>query len=496
MAGYTRQAAANIANGSVIDAADLNSEYNAIESAFATDGHSHDGTSGNGPRISVMGPAGQLVVETGVVRPNTDNTVDLGTSSVEFKDAYFDGTVKTDILTVDATSTFTGDVTASANVDVSGDLTVTGDATINGNLTFGNAADDSVTFGADIDSSIIPNTDDTYDLGSTTKEWRNLYLDGTAYIDSLEADTADINGGSIDGAVIGATTTAAITGTTITGTSLVGPLTGNVTGTVSDISNHDTDDLSEGTTNQYYTDARAQAAITVTDAGGDGSLAYSGGTLTYTGPSASEVRAHFSAGEGIDISSGAISAEDATETNKGIASFDGTDFTVTSGDVTLNTERVQDIVGAMVTGNTESGVSVTYQDGDGTLDFAVNNPTITLAGDLSGSATMTNLGNVSITAVVADDSHNHVISNVDGLQTSLDAKAALAGANFTGAVDVNATLTANKLALDNGSTDWSFEVDASNNLRIKYGTATLLKLDTNGNLTVPQDITGLAGTIT
>ena len=484
MAGYTRQASANIANGSVIDAADLNSEYNAIESAFATDGHSHDGTSGNGPRISVVGPAGQLVVETGVVRPNTDNTVDLGTSSVEFKDAYFDGTVKTDILTVDATSTFTGNVTASANVNVSGDLTVTGDATINGNLTFGNAADDSVTFGADIDSSILPNTDDTYDLGSTTKEWRNLYLDGTANIDSLVADTADINGGTIDGAVIGATTTAAITGTTITGTSLVGP----VTGTVSDISNHDTDDLSEGTTNQYYTDARAQAAITVTDAGGDGSLAYSGGTITYTGPSASEVRAHFSAGEGIDISSGAISAEDATETNKGIASFDGTDFTVTSGDVTLNTERVQDIVGAMVTGNTESGVSVTYQDADGTLDFDVNDPTITLTGDVSGSATMTNLGNVSITATVADDSHAHVISNVDGLQTALDAKAALAGASFTGAVDVDDTLTANKVALDNGSSDWSFEV-VSNKLVIKYAGMARMELDTSGNLTVEGNIT-------
>jgi hypothetical protein len=42
----------------------------------------------------------------------------------------------------------------------------------------------------------------TYDLGSSTKEWRNLYIDGTANIDSLVADTADINGGTIDGATI------------------------------------------------------------------------------------------------------------------------------------------------------------------------------------------------------------------------------------------------------------------------------------------------------
>ena len=60
-----------------------------------------------------------------------------------------------------------------------------------------------------------------------------------------------------------------------------------------------------------YGDSDARAAISVTDSGGDGSLAYnnSTGVLTYTGPSASEVRAHFSASTGINISgSGAISS--------------------------------------------------------------------------------------------------------------------------------------------------------------------------------------------
>jgi hypothetical protein len=51
-----------------------------------------------------------------------------------------------------------------------------------------------------------------------------------------------------------------------------------------------------------------------------------------------------------------------------------------------------------------------------------SDPVITLTGDVTGSGTMTNLGNVSITATVADDSHNHIISNVDGLQTALDNK--------------------------------------------------------------------------
>ena len=83
------------------------------------------------------------------------------------------------------------------------------------------------------------------------------------------------------------------------------------------------------------------------------------------------------AGEGIDVSYNdagntyTVSAEDASDTNKGIASFSATDFAVSSGHVTLNSESISDIVGAMVTGNTETGITVTYQDGDNTLDFEV-----------------------------------------------------------------------------------------------------------------------------
>lgn len=68
-----------------------------------------------------------------------------------------------------------------------------------------------------------------------------------------------------------------------------------------------TADLTEGT-NLYYTDARARASVSVTDTGGDGSLAYNDatGVITYTGPSATEVRAHFTGGTGVTITDGEV----------------------------------------------------------------------------------------------------------------------------------------------------------------------------------------------
>lgn len=64
-----------------------------------------------------------------------------------------------------------------------------------------------------------------------------------------------------------------------------------------DFAGNNTNDLAEGLTNLYYTNTRARQSISVTDSGGDGSLSYdnSTGVITYTGPSASEVRAHLSA---------------------------------------------------------------------------------------------------------------------------------------------------------------------------------------------------------
>ena len=100
MAGYTRQDTANnIANGNVIDADDFDAEYNAIEAGFnASTGHTHDGTAGEGAPITKVGPAQDLVVSATALTPKTTNTLDLGTASVQYKNAWFDGTVDTDAL--------------------------------------------------------------------------------------------------------------------------------------------------------------------------------------------------------------------------------------------------------------------------------------------------------------------------------------------------------------------------------------------------------------
>ena len=93
----------------------------------------------------------------------------------------------TDEIELNATAIdINGAVDISGNLDVGGNLVVTGTTTFNGGtLTLGDAASDNVVFGADVNSNIIPNTDNTYDLGSSSQEWKDLYVDGIAYLDGI-----------------------------------------------------------------------------------------------------------------------------------------------------------------------------------------------------------------------------------------------------------------------------------------------------------------------
>ena len=77
-------------------------------------------------------------------------------------------------------------VTIGGSVNVHGNLHANGNITSDGSLTFGDADTDNVVFAADVNSHIIPNTDDTYDLGSTGQRWRNVWLNGN--IDLNDSD--------------------------------------------------------------------------------------------------------------------------------------------------------------------------------------------------------------------------------------------------------------------------------------------------------------------
>lgn len=127
------------------------------------------------------------------------------------------------------------------------------------------------------------------------------------------------------------------------------------------------------------------------------------------------------AGNGISVSGEGTESASATITNTGVLSLTGTANEITvsgsTGDITLSlpTSITVDVVGD-VTGNADTASA---------LATARN---ISLGGDVSGSASFDGSADIIITATVADDSHNHIIGNIDGLQTALDNNASSASA--------------------------------------------------------------------
>ena len=103
---YTRQSSNNIATGLVINASDFNDEFNALVDAFSSSaGHSHDGTAGEGGRITAFGQAGELQgTNANVIQPYQDDQVDLGASSAKFKDFYLDGIAYLDAINFNGTA--------------------------------------------------------------------------------------------------------------------------------------------------------------------------------------------------------------------------------------------------------------------------------------------------------------------------------------------------------------------------------------------------------
>ena len=195
------------------------------------------------------------------------------------------------------------------------------------------------------DGAIVPVTDNDIDLGTSSLEFKDAYFDGTVTTDALVADTADINGGSVDGATLG--TNSAITQAVIDNVNINGATIGH------------TDDTD---------------LITLAD-----------GVVTVAG----ELDATT-----LDIS--------------GNADIDGTlEADAITVDGTALNEYIADTVGAMVSSNTETNITVTYEDADNTLDFVIG----TLNQDTTGTAAVA----TSITASANNSADETVyLTFVDG----------------------------------------------------------------------------------
>jgi len=390
MATYTRQS--SFADGDTITASLFNNEFNQLVNAFnASSGHTHDGsTSGDGGPISNLF-SNALVFGTNA---NTDVAITFNattndgvltwmededyflfsddlliatTEKIQFRDTglyinssadgQLDIVADTEIQIAATTIDMNGNADISGNLGIGGNLTVTGTTTFNGGtLTLGDSAADNVVFGADVDSNIIPDDDGTYDLGSSSQEWRDLYIDGTAHIDTLDVD--------VNATIAG---TLGVTGV-LTGTSL--DISGNID--VDGTTNLDVVDI-DGAVDMATTlavagnvdfngdlDVDGTTNLDVVDIDGAVNMATTAlvtGVLTTT---ATQV-----ATGGITSGSTIISDTDSTDSlgSTGVRWLKGWFDTLTAGTLTIGSGSVTDSSGAISFGDIDlTNVGTIYAD--------------------------------------------------------------------------------------------------------------------------------------
>lgn len=175
-----------------------------------------------------------------------------------------------------------------------------------------------------------------------------------------------------------------------------------------------------------------------------------------------------------------------TKINNNLNTIDGK--FASSGDGTLVTRNANgDIVGAAVepadaSGTDQTGSDLTIKGGAGTGNAAGGQVLIQVAdGGVSSGASV----NTHATAVtINDDKAVTFAGNVTNSGTL----------TVSGATEVNDTLTAEKLVIDAGASDWTFEI-VSNVLKIKYGSTVLFSIDTSGNIKAKADITAFASSL-
>jgi len=457
---YTRQS--SFADGDVITAAHSNNEFNQLLAAFATStGHTHDGTTAEGGPISSL-LSNALSFGTGAdtdiaitFNANTndglltwkededyfefnDDILIATTEKLQFRDTaiyihssadgQLDLVADTEIQIAATTIDMNGAVDISGNLGVGGNLVVTGTTTFNGGtITMGDAATDNVVFGADINSSIIPNTDSTFDLGSASQEWKDIYIDGVAYLDAINfngtaisADAGELN--TLDG----------------------------ITAVVGELNALDIGSTAIGT-------AIASKAV-ILDANKD-----------YTGIRNITISGELDAGS-LDVS--------------GDADIDGTleADAITIGGVTL-AETISDTVGAMVSGNTETNIAVSYDDADNTLDFVIGTLNQSTTGSAATLTTARTIGGTSF------DGSANIAVGLAATATALATARTIGGTSFDGTANIAVALAADATTLETARTIHGVSFDGSANIDLSEVIS-----DTVGAMVSSNTETGIAVT--
>ena len=425
MAGYAARQSTYV-DGDVIDAADSNDEFDAILAAFgSTSGHNHDGTAGEGSRITVVGTSSDNVTFGSALTPDANNTIDIGTSGAQFKDLYIDGTAYLDAID------FNGTAISSTAAEL--------------NIVDGSTAATSTTL-ADADRVVVNDNGTMVQVALTDFE---TYFESALDTLSNVTTVGALNAGSITsgfGAIDNGSSAITTTGTVTYGNLSDGSIT--ITAFV-DEDNMSSDSATLVPTQQSvkaYVDSRASASLTLTnktlttpiiaeidnssditlDAGGDIILDADGANIVFKdggtsildiANNSSDVELTVSTADknfaikGTDGSS-AITAFDIDMALNGKATFSGDvvvtgDLTVSGDDITMGTNTAGHVMVADGTNFNPVAVS-----GDVTINSAgavtiANNAVETAmvnANVISGQTAETSIDNSNDTLLMHDNS--------------------------------------------------------------------------------------------